>query len=63
MKSGRTGQTEKPLSTMTIQEKRLLGNRVSLRRTGMFSGKKDRDWLFKLAVIISSAVLCSARAG
>lgn len=39
MKSGQTGQTEKPLSDTTIPENGLLGNRILLRRTGMFSGR------------------------
>ena len=63
VKSGQSGQTEKPLSPTTIQETGFFDNRISLRRTELFSGKDDSARLLKLAVIISSAVLCSARAG
>jgi hypothetical protein len=40
LKSGLPGQIRKPLSFTftTIQEKRLLGNRISSRETGPFSG-------------------------
>ncbi len=47
VKSGRSGQIRKPLSTMTIQEKGLLGNRISLRRTGLFSGMEGGAGLFR----------------
>ncbi len=63
VKSGQSGQIRKPLSPMTIQETAFFDNRVSLRKTELFSGKDDRARLLKLAVIISSGVLCSARAG
>ncbi len=62
MKSGQSGQLPKPLSPMTIQEKGFLGNRISLRRTLLFSGSGGSALLLKCAVIISSVVLCSARA-
>jgi integrase len=45
LKSGDSGLLRKPLSKTTIQEKGLLGNRVSLRKTGLFSEKDDRDLL------------------
>ncbi len=61
IKSGHTGQTEKPLSETTIQEKRLLGNRISLRRTGLFSGLDDWTGLLRFAVTIFAAVPCSVR--
>ena len=58
VKSGDSGQFRKPLSDTTIQEKVLLGNRISLRRTGLFSRKDDDSGLFitALAAIIFSAV-------
>jgi hypothetical protein len=63
VKSGRSGQTEKPLSPTTIQETGILGNRISLRRTLLFSDKDDSFEFLKLAVIIPSGVLCSVRVG
>ena len=63
MKSGGSGQTEKPLSPMTIQETGLFDNRISLRRTELFSDTDDSGGLLKLTVIIFSAVLCSAQVG
>ena len=64
VKSSDAGQFRKPLSETTIQEKGLLGNRISLRRTGLFSEREDWAGLLirVLAVVIFSAVLCSASA-
>ncbi len=61
--SGHSGQIRNPLSPTTIQEKGLLGNRISLRRTELLSGRDDRAESLKLAVIIFAEVLCSALAG
>ena len=45
MERGTSGQSRKPLLSTTIQESGLLGNRISLRNTGLFSGFGKRGRL------------------
>ncbi len=61
VKSGGFGQSRKPLLHTTIQKMGSFGNRVSLRKTGLFSGRKKAEGLLMkvLAVVIFEADLCS----
>lgn len=61
MKSGVSGLLRRPLSPTTIYEKGFFGNRLSVRKTRLFSEGQDGTGSIILlyVVVISVAVLCS----